>query len=724
MKKNVFIFLALILGSQHIHGMFGLFGQNTEARDRELATRLFIQKLETDLKQSKNNLNETTEQLVSAKQKLKEIKNEHKKCQDRIDATFKAFVETVNKQVDLECKIKEAGEEIKSCKLDTELKVQQAKAEAEEKLTQLDEIIQEKAIYNKKLEDEKEELGVQVEKLVVDLVEANLKNQTLNDEKNTLEHAIEQLQAEQQEHGAKVTTLSSQLEAVSTQLEVARNENNELKEQNKIIENSQQELLQKTQEYEHQLNDLMMYKNFMYDHLITRLELPGENDALWLQDYENGKGWFTLDNLIRNTYFNTEYVTDHDCSVELVKCFIPDECDNLSEKVVISMVHGTFVHADDYLPGKKDIKKEEGKIFRALIGYAQSKAAEFNKPVVLWVFKWDGSNSQEGRIKGGKSYAKIHNRFFSLPQWYDTHIAHSHGGNVITYASGKLWRKAKKVYLFATPPRAGEDKRFEPRNIEQLILFWTDLDLVQVLGSLKADSYTALLMSPFDQNSSRKLKNDTADVRNTRVLIDGWGCGHSSIKNVLWVLAEVEKKIAEDFPYHADLQLNLITKPEIQAQFRDKKLLMAVRGEQLAWNIVEKNAAIQKAVNNSLKHSNNIKKIFEEQYGYEMDVKSGYFAQLVFGLLTNNNRPIKGWNEQTDLHDDAISTYTPEDTQALAKLLNSQFGSDQKVKSIFDAEVKELSESDLQQLRQDCERIINDQGWAFMSLTGSQIDEN
>ncbi|GEM_PF-4049641 len=191
--------------------------------------------------------------------------------------------------------------------------------------------------------------------------------------------------------------------------------------------------------------------------------------------------------------------------------------------VFLILVHGTFQKSEDFLNG---IVFNNDAIPAGFFGDSRYDATQ---PIRL-SFGWTGENSDSARITGGKNLGQGLNEIMQQCgqqgiQPATIVIAHSHGGNVTAVASNFITTPIDYAIFLATPvlrydqnkKKGTETDAYLPKNIKNLFLFYSMLDMVQTSGALSNDF-------------KRRYGPITGiNLYNTRLLLNGQEPDHSTL---------------------------------------------------------------------------------------------------------------------------------------------------------------------------------------------------
>jgi hypothetical protein len=233
---------------------------------------------------------------------------------------------------------------------------------------------------------------------------------------------------------------------------------------------------------------------------------------------------------------------------ELYTCN-PTQENSDAKKAVIIVIHGTFAQESD---AYRDHRHPE---FQHILRFAQYYADKQSTPVEVVSFGWSGQNSSDDRVRAGKELAQLLKNSYSD---YDIiSIAHSHGCNVANVASQEVDATTPFNYMIqiATPVRDLIDTRFQPKNFNKLLQFYSTSDIVAAVGSLDTRK---IFNRP---GSMRKYAQQQGRlIYNIRTQIDAKDPGHSTIKGengVINYLPEILYTLENSYFYNSDLDLNL-----------------------------------------------------------------------------------------------------------------------------------------------------------------------
>jgi hypothetical protein len=220
--------------------------------------------------------------------------------------------------------------------------------------------------------------------------------------------------------------------------------------------------------------------------------------------------------------------------------------------IVILLTHGTFARENN------DFAQEEHLFFRGVKRYAQVESIRQKAPVLLVTYQWEGNNSSPHRVGAGTYLANIMNTYFN--NHHTILISHSHGGNVVNYATRLVEKPVDLIVHIATPSR--DEERFKPVNFKKLLSFYSIADAVQIGGAVRAHKeivtgplWASLLFTPIPINSQR-FERSLGNVYNIRTQINGDDPGHSNLKVVPWFLQPIQE-LVNVYEANHDLNLNV-----------------------------------------------------------------------------------------------------------------------------------------------------------------------
>jgi len=152
-----------------------------------------------------------------------------------------------------------------------------------------------------------------------------------------------------------------------------------------------------------------------------------------------------------------------------------------NQTMLFILVHGTCAHNSD------NYNSVGGDVFVKTIAMAYRYAQERNCPVEIMSLRWSGLNTDQARIKAGQGLADIINGYITRNPRTIFTIAHSHGGNVVNYATNRLSGNASidTIINIATPVvvlNSGIYSAYK-KAFKTLLNLYSTEDVVQPTGS-------------------------------------------------------------------------------------------------------------------------------------------------------------------------------------------------------------------------------------------------
>jgi hypothetical protein len=238
-----------------------------------------------------------------------------------------------------------------------------------------------------------------------------------------------------------------------------------------------------------------------------------------------------------------------------------------NKRFAIFILHGTWSAGKEY-------KDESHLLFQRTKFMAQTLANGLDSNVEIYSFGWSGANDNGARMVAGEELANFVRTYFPKDEYHDIYVGHSHGGNVALHCAKTLgdYQTPHMIITLATPIR----KDFMTDNVNLLLQFYTDSDLVQYFGAFElltarnksgtGDHWQNPRM--FTRNDIQKLglfddndRHDKTRIYATRVSIAGAPIlgrlqSHYDMKHLISILPSVMEKIIA-FPAHSHLELDL-----------------------------------------------------------------------------------------------------------------------------------------------------------------------
>lgn len=262
------------------------------------------------------------------------------------------------------------------------------------------------------------------------------------------------------------------------------------------------------------------------------------------------------------------------------------------------VIHGTFGQDTlDYFEDQDKDGQNFRHIKRAASAYATRKAKNLELLSFKWASKWRskfyGGLSDTDRMKG----AKVLHNFLQYMKYDENNefviLSHSHGCNLVNALTHliKPERPIELLIHFACPRRKPKEEHYQPTNYKKLIYFFSDGDVITVLGRVPEaeiggtlKNVTKAVILPTDENldeeahsvsdirsyfkemtnefkPSRKTNNQH-ELRNLNALglhtrINGTDPGHSPIVNAVKHLTTVMETLSKGYPEHVNTIFDL-----------------------------------------------------------------------------------------------------------------------------------------------------------------------
>lgn len=281
--------------------------------------------------------------------------------------------------------------------------------------------------------------------------------------------------------------------------------------------------------------------------------------------------------------------------IKQLMLYQPEVVDQGKQPIVIVLTHGTFARENN------DFAQEEHIFYRGVKRYAQLESIRQKTPVVLVTYQWEGDNSSPHRVGAGTYLANIINTYFG--DYQTILISHSHGGNVVNYATRLIDKPIDLIVHIATPSR--DEERFKPQNFKKLLSLYSIADAVQIGGAVRAHQeiitrplWASLIFTPIPYGS-QEFENTNQNVYNIRTRINGEDPGHSTLKIIPWFLQPIQEML-NMYQKNHNLNLNVdLSSGEVM----------------LALNKTETPATDEQSF------SDEMKELFMNKYGKNMDQK-------------------------------------------------------------------------------------------------------
>ncbi len=300
--------------------------------------------------------------------------------------------------------------------------------------------------------------------------------------------------------------------------------------------------------------------------------------------------------------------------------YTPEEIES-KEPIALIVVHGTFAAES------KEYQNEAQYFFPGVKVYAQKLADEYKAPVRLVFYRWSGYDGHNYRYEAGKHLAQV----------IDEHhghriitIAHSHGGNVVNYASNHIKGKIDLMIHFGTPVIAG-DQSYRPSNFTMLCNFYSSSDLIQLLGATDAHKawrgamkmwYTPL--TTFRNYCLENVGSEAGRVINVSTQINGYDADHSDIKNIVSEMPAVIRNFTEHYQLHNDFHLNV----DLRHNNAKYKILCALKNPKKD----TEDAIIEQEMRRSEEQKALYRKLYSKEMGSVLP-RLRYLSSLAFNTL-------------------------------------------------------------------------------------------
>lgn len=323
---------------------------------------------------------------------------------------------------------------------------------------------------------------------------------------------------------------------------------------------------------------------------------------------------------IATTYGTLAWKAPHLLGIRRTLLYTPEEIES-KEPIALIVVHGTFAAES------KEYQNEARYFFPGVKTYAQKLADEHKTPVRLIFYRWSGYDSHQHRHEAGKHLAQV----------IDEHhghriitIAHSHGGNVVNYASNHIKDKIDVMIYFGTPVITGEAV-YRPSNFTMLCNFYSPSDLIQLLGATDAHKawrgalkmWHTPLMS-FRNYCLENVGTQAGRVVNVCTQINGYDADHSDIKNIVSQMPAIMRNFTEHYQLHDDFNLNV----DMRHSNSKYKVICALKKA----NKDQADAAIEKEIKRSEEQKELYRKLYSKEMGSVLP-RLRYLSSLAFNTL-------------------------------------------------------------------------------------------
>lgn len=302
-----------------------------------------------------------------------------------------------------------------------------------------------------------------------------------------------------------------------------------------------------------------------------------------------------------------------------------------SQPITWLVLHGTFGQETvDYFDDG-DVKRQNFRhIKRAASAYATRKAKNLELLSFKWASKWRskfyGGLSDTDRVKG----AKVLHNFLKYMKYDENNelviLSHSHGCNLVNALTHliKPERPIELLIHFACPRRKQKEDHYQPTNYKKLIYFFSDGDIITVLGRVPEveiggtlKNVTKALALPTHHNLDQEAasvkdirsyfkemtnefkpslcKDNRQKVRNLNALglhtrINGTDPGHSPIVDAVKHLTTIMETLSKNYPEHVntifDLEIDDTKKPPmIIAVKKEYEAMVAQEADEESLNL-------------------------------------------------------------------------------------------------------------------------------------------
>jgi hypothetical protein len=285
--------------------------------------------------------------------------------------------------------------------------------------------------------------------------------------------------------------------------------------------------------------------------------------------------------------------------------YTPDVVEENKQPIAVVVVHGTFAaDSEDYYQNARYF-------FPDIQEYGRQLAVKEKVPVKVIFYRWSGYENHLYRCEAGKHLAQVINK-------HADHkiitVAHSHGGNVVNYASNYITNSIDLMIHFAVPV-VHENDVYKPNNFKMLCSFYSTSDLIQLLGATDAHrgwqgarKMWQIPLFTFRGYSVNNVGPAAGKVINIRTQINGCDADHTDIKYCMPAVSKVLDTISEKYPLHDDLCLNV----DFRQQNPEHQVLLAIREPKKG---TAENESLYKA---ELAYSDTQRELYKKLYDVDM----------------------------------------------------------------------------------------------------------
>jgi hypothetical protein len=358
-------------------------------------------------------------------------------------------------------------------------------------------------------------------------------------------------------------------------------------------------------------------------------------------DEEELKYWKSLSNLELDKKFKDLAITPRRAiGVEANYFYINANPKQEVKPAVLIVIHGTGI-AGMGGPTNPDYFDFRLPTFRSVLKFARQYAEAKGIPGMdVIVFRWGGGLTDADRKKAAQFLAQL------LSSVHDVTVitlSHSHGSNVLNYASQLSHTSIPLMIQLGTPVREKTDPIYKPTQFNKLISFWSPVDWIAKAGCLQAMGSPTKLCQLLDsfartgEISFNKYETEPGQtVKNIEVEFDGtfsdwreWlgqSLGHSFIQHLITHLFDILTQLDRHYPLHNDLIIDVPVAtqglPILAIQGTQEKPTMNNNLEHLmhspVWEEVSRTVFDTQQKKES-EYSQVQKALFRKKYGTDMD---------------------------------------------------------------------------------------------------------
>ena len=353
--------------------------------------------------------------------------------------------------------------------------------------------------------------------------------------------------------------------------------------------------------------------------------------------FQSVGAWRELTRLeIMENHGNLTWKAGGQCGIRRVCLHIPECIEN--KPIALILVHGT------YAANSIEYYDDSANFFPRLQECAERLATTYKAPVKIIFYRWSGLNSDEARKEAAKPLVNL---IDGLDASKIITVGHSHGGNLINYASNFIKRTIDLMIHFAVPVMF-ESEDYKPNNFTLLCNFYSSNDIIHMLGahanltralktSIRSRSLASLAASR--EYTSKFVGARAGRVVNINTRFKGSGPDHSMIKNGIIAIPHILEALSLHYKLHHDFDLNL------DSATNNEPPLLVLRNTTLTSEEALKEVA----------YSAQQQELFKKRYGRDLSLEKpvSYFSVVANTLLLIP--PLRALAQRSNFH-----TYMPE----------------------------------------------------------------